>query len=249
MTISDELLIRYADGEASADDRLLVEAALAADPAVAARLAAHQGLADRVKAVFAPAEAAPVPQALLDLLNTSGPQPTDSDTTVVPLEQFRQRKVPPPASRWMGWAGMAACLAIGVMVGTQAPWGAGPGLVDRDQNARGALMAALDGQLASQPRAKGEAVRVGISFRKAGGNVCRTYAADSSAGLACREGGKWKVMVAVAQAPAQSSTSSGEFRTAGSETPPAVLEAMDGLIVGEPLDAAGEAAARKAGWR
>lgn len=248
MTITDDLLIRYADGEASADEALLVEAALAADPAVAERLAAHQRIAARVKAAFAPVQDAPVPQALLDLLNTSGPLPSESDSTVVPLEQFRSRKV--PAARGMtgslaGWAAMAACLVIGVMVGTQVPWGAGAGLVDRDQNARGALMAALDDQLASQPPAKGEAVRVGISFRKAGGNVCRTYAAETSAGLACRDGGKWKVMLAVARAPAQAS----EFRTAASETPPAVLEAMDSLIVGEPLDAAGEAAARKAGWR
>jgi hypothetical protein len=243
MTISDDILIRYADGEASADDRLLVEAALAADPAVAERLAAHQRLAARVQAAFASAAEAPVPQALLDLLNKSGPLPADSQTTVVPLNQFRGRKVP-AAPAWMAWAAMAACLVIGVMVGAQSPWSAGPGLVDRQQNARGALMAALDGQLASQP-AKGEAVRVGVSFRKAGGGICRTYTADSSAGLACRDGGKWKVMVAVAQGPA----ASNEFRTAGSETPPAVLEAMDGLIVGEPLDAAGEAAARKAGWR
>lgn len=248
MTISDDLLIRYADGETSAEEALMVEAALAADAAVAERLAAHQRVAARVKDAFAPVRDAPVPQAMLDLLNTSGPLPSESDSTVVPLEQFRARKVPAP--RWMsgslaGWAAMAACLVIGVMVGTQAPWGAGPGLIDRDQNARGALMAALDGQLASQPPAKGESVRVGVSFRKSGGGVCRTYSAQASAGLACREGGKWKVMVAVAQAPA----ATGEFRTAASEIPPVVLEAMDSLIIGEPLDATGEAAAKKAGWR
>jgi hypothetical protein len=239
MSISDEILIRYADGEASADDRLLVEAALAADPAVAERLAAHQGLAARVKAAFAPAAEAPVPPALLSLLEVPAPE---ADSKVVPLNRFRAKT--PTAPQWMAWAAMAACLVIGVMVGSQMPWGAGPGLIDRQQNARGALMAALDGQLASQPN-KGQAVRIGVSFRKAGGGVCRTYSAPGSAGLACREGGKWKVMVAVAQGPASTS----EFRTAGSETPPAVLEAMDDLIVGEPLDAAGEAAARKAGWR
>jgi hypothetical protein len=247
MTISDDILIRYADGEASTDDRLLVEAALAVDPAVAERLAAHQRLADRLKAAFAPASEAPVPQTLLDILNKTDPQSSSPESatpgsTVVSLNQFRAKKVP-AGSQWMAWTAMAATLVVGVMVGSQLPLGAGPGLIDRQQNARGALMAALDGQLASQP-AKGQAVRVGVSFRKAGGAVCRTYAADSSAGLACREDGRWKVMVAVAQA-----RPSSEFRTAGSETPSAVLDAMDSLIVGEPLDAAGEAAARKAGWR
>ena len=94
MTITDDLLIRYADGEALADEARLVEAALAADPAVAERLAAHQRIAARVKAAFAPVQEAPVPQALLDLLNTSGPLPSESDPTVVPLEQFLDRGCP-----------------------------------------------------------------------------------------------------------------------------------------------------------
>lgn len=239
MTISDEILIRYADGEASADDRLLVEAALAADPAVADRLAAHRSLAARVKTAFAPAAEQPVPQALLSLLDAPA---QEADSKVVSLNRFRAQRAPAP--QWMAWAAMAACLVIGVLVGSQMPWAAGPGLIDRQQNARGALMAALDGQLASQPD-KSQAVRIGVSFHKAGGGVCRTYSAPGSAGLACREGPKWKVMVAVAQAPAGSS----EFRTAGSEAPPAVLEAMDNLIAGDPLDAAGEKAAMKAGWR
>ena len=239
MTICDDILIRYADGEASADDRQLVEAALASDPAVAERLAAHRRLATRIQAAFVPAAETPVPDALLKLLASPS---AETDSAVAPLNRFRAKRS--VASQWMAWAAMAACLVIGVMIGAQMPWGAGPGLIDRQQNARGALMAALDGQLASQP-GKTQAVRIGVSFRKAGGGVCRTYSATGSAGLACREGGKWKVMVAVAQDSAEAS----EFRTAGSETPPAVLEAMDSLIVGDPLDAAGEAAAKEAGWR
>ena len=38
-------------------------------------------------------------------------------------------------------------------------------------------------------------------------------------------------------------------RTAGSETPASVLMAVDGLIAGEPLEAAAEKTARDKGWK
>ena len=41
----------------------------------------------------------------------------------------------------------------------------------------------------------------------------------------------------------------GDYRTAGAETPPEVLAAVEALIAGEPLDAAGERAARERGWK
>lgn len=50
-------------------------------------------------------------------------------------------------------------------------------------------------------------------------------------------------------AVAQAAGPGGEYRTAASETPPAILEAAQNLMVGEPLDAKAEAAAKKAGWR
>jgi hypothetical protein len=39
------------------------------------------------------------------------------------------------------------------------------------------------------------------------------------------------------------------YRTASSETPQAVLDAVDVMIQGAPLDAQAEAKARKAGWK
>jgi hypothetical protein len=40
----------------------------------------------------------------------------------------------------------------------------------------------------------------------------------------------------------------GAYRQAGSDLPPAVLDAIDARIAGKPLDAAGEEAARARGW-
>ena len=44
-------------------------------------------------------------------------------------------------------------------------------------------------------------------------------------------------------------SAAGEYRTAGTDTPPEVLAAVEAIIDGAPLDAASEASARAHGWR
>jgi hypothetical protein len=55
----------------------------------------------------------------------------------------------------------------------------------------------------------------------------------------------WRLRVVSAAAPAAKTA----YRTASSETPPAVMAAVDAMIAGAPLDAAGEAKAQAAGWK
>jgi len=69
---------------------------------------------------------------------------------------------------------------------------------------------------------------------------------DASSGLACREGNAWKIK-AWAESP-RDAANPGNFRTAASEDSPAVRAAVEASIDGEPLDHAGEIAARQAGW-
>jgi hypothetical protein len=87
---------------------------------------------------------------------------------------------------------------------------------------------------------------VGLTFRAADGRYCRTFQSemDQLAGLACHEDGRWAAITTTAFHPAADPA----YRTAGSETPPAVLAAVDDLIDGAPLDAAAERAARDKGW-
>ena len=112
--------------------------------------------------------------------------------------------------------------------------------------ARGVLANALDHQLASA-QTRAAPVRIGVSFRTASGDYCRTFQAPAMAGLACREGRAWSVKAAVAHA--SGGHSAGEFATAASDTPPAVTEMAESLIQGAPLDARAEAAAAARGWR
>jgi hypothetical protein len=110
-----------------------------------------------------------------------------------------------------------------------------------------ALAEALSTQL-SDDRSPSRAATAGLSFRAKTGVYCRAFAltgADGSSGLACHEANGWSIKALAQSPPAGTAT---QFRTAGSELSPAVRAAIEGSIEGEPLDHAGEIAARQAGW-
>lgn len=226
MSITDDMLMAYVDGELSEADRMKVDAAVLANPAVHERLEKHRRFRARMGGAFAEVLEEPAPERLLAAAKQSN---------VVPFPA-RPRAVP-------AWAAMAACVAIGLVVGLSVPKIGPAPTIGSDLRAHGQLAAALDKQLASA-QAQGGAVRVGLTFRSAD-SYCRTFAEKTVAGLACREGGDWKVRMAVAQEAAATS----DYRTAASEIPPQVLEAAQDLMVGEPLDAKAEAEARAKGWK
>lgn len=234
MTITDEMLMAYVDGELDADMAAAVQAAAAADAEVAARLARHRLLAGAVSGAFADVAEEPVPERLTALLVGS---------KVVSLDAARARRVTPA---WGRWGTIAAGVAAGLVVGLTLPRGEAP-LVGGDMRAKGQLASALESQLASAP-AEGALVKVGLSFRTQDQRYCRTFTVtrgDGPAGLACRDGDGWTVRMAVAREAGPA----GEYRTAASDTPAAVLEAAQAIMAGEPLDGAGEAAAKAKGWR
>jgi hypothetical protein len=223
----DERLIAYVDGELDATARAIFESEMAADPALAAEVALHRSLAGLVGAAYAPVLDENVPPRLLAM------------ASAVNDARPRWTRLGPPA-----WAAMAACLVVGVLAGRLAWPQPGP-LVARDGVlvARGELASALTTRLAAEPGV----VNVGLSFRAADGRYCRTFqsARERLAGLACRQGGAWVAEVATAFRPGPAT----DYRTAASDTPPAVLATVDRLIAGAPLDAAQERAARDRGWR
>lgn len=230
MTVTDEMLIAYADGEADAETRAVVEAAVAADPALAQRLAAHQAMRARFAKAFAGVMDEPVPQALIDRIADDG--------KVVSLPARPSR-----SARWLvggGAVAAAAFFSIWFMAG-------GPNLRSTDPYVLAnnpALRNALDTQMASDDQ-NGLPVRIGVSFRSGDGSYCRTYLqnTDGRAGLACRTSKGWREVVAVA-----TDSRNTEYRTAAA-MPPQVAKTMEALISGEPLDAKAEQAARDRGWR
>jgi hypothetical protein len=112
--------------------------------------------------------------------------------------------------------------------------------------ARGTLARSLSEDLAAEPG--DDLIRVGISFRDRSGGYCRTFTAAQGAGmagLACREVDDWRVILVT---ESQLSREATPYRMAAGAVPPEVLRAVEARIAGEPLDAAGETAARARGW-
>jgi Putative zinc-finger len=249
MTISDEMLMAYADGELDAASRARVEAAMQEDPEIGKRVARHRALRETMQGAFSGVLNEPVPERLIQAARGQTAAPKSA---VVDLSAAREaaRRKNSAALRWQP-AAIAASLLLGLGLGFLA-WhgsggliqpGAGGGLV-----ASAALAEALSTQL-SDDRSQVSVAVAGLSFRDKSGDYCRTFSLTGSAaslGLACREGTDWKIK-ALAQAP-HGAANPGNFRTAGSEDSPVIRAAVEASIEGEPLDHAGEIAARQAGW-
>lgn len=218
-----ERVMAYVDGELAPSARRAFEAEMAADPALAADVAAHRALAASLAAAYDPVLHEPVP-------------PTLELAAQVANDRAPGRPV-------LTWAAMAASLVVGVLAGRFALIPEPAVAVGAEVPAKVELARALDRQLGSESGV----VRIGLTFRDAGGRYCRTFqsAPDRLAGLACRQGERWRVETATAWSP----TAEPQYRAAASATPPEVLAAVDRTLAGEAFDAAREKAARDAGWR
>lgn len=260
MTFSDDILMAYADGELDPAERAAIERAMQADPAIAAAVARHRTLRDDVAAAFADILAEPVPARLQPpraqtQAPAQAPAQAPPPANVASLAAAREAKDARAAHEarrrwsWPEWGALAAMLVVGVLVGKLTPGGAPPAIAGSGNQvvAQGELAAALDRQVGGSGGNGGNAaaVRIGVSFAARDGRYCRGFVMGSSAGLACRDGDRWRIPVLAEAEP----ESAGGYRQAGSALPAAVLDAIDARIAGKPLDAAGEAAAKARGWR
>jgi hypothetical protein len=252
MTISDETLMAYADGELDAAARAAVESAMREDPQIEKRIAAHRTLRRKVQAAYSAELSEAIPERLLTAASgaasTQGSNVVNLQAARTAMERGKSRAPPPP--QWRTAGTIAASLIAGVGLGffmwghTESPLmrSAGGALV-----ARGQLAKALSNQLAAD-QSRSSAVQIGVSFRAKSGDYCRTFAlsgAVSPSGLACRHGDQWQVQ-ALTQEPG--TVGGSDYRTAGSAMSVTILKSVEEQISGEPLDQAGERAARQRGW-
>ena len=243
MTYSDETLMAYVDRELDPASTAGIDAAIARDPELAARVERQRKLRAAVHAAFEPILQEPMPKRLLDAA---------SGTTPV-TRPARAR----PRWTWFEWSAMAASVVLGVLIGgtlivdsRRAPavdagvhW-----VAERGQLvARGTLARALSEQLASNQKLDAS-VRIGLTFLSKDGEYCRTFTLEqgSAAGLACSSAGEWRIPLI---AHADRAGSSGAYQTAAAQLPPAVLREVDERIQGTSLDAPEERAAQQRGWK
>lgn len=233
----DETLMRRVDGELTPEQGAAIDAAAAADPVLAERLAALRSLRTLTREAF-PAEVDPRDAALAALIAGAAPARGPSWA-----DRLKAAFAPSLLPVW--GAGAAAAFVLGLMVGgpdRQAGFVVGP----QGQIADANLVRVLDQRLAGQG-ADSQGRAVGLTFRDNEGRWCRTFSAGDAgvAGLACRADDRWAV-----QALAPFSASGPDaIRTASADIPAAVLAAVDAAQAGDVLDAAAETQARDGGWR
>lgn len=252
MKFSDDLLIAYIHGELAEPARAAVERAMHADPLLAARISQHRressGRSAGRSHIF----------SVSNGHDGGGRQqraPPPGGAKVVHLDAVRPGRAahppPPRAARpdWTPrhWLALGAALVLGA-VGGALGWQElrpDPDLVVLEASdgalvAQGRLVDALGGQLAS-PGPSETGVRIGVTFVSKDGSYCRSFVVDTTAGLACRGGGRWTV-------PVLAQPQAGTAWLDGRTLPPAVQAAIDARIVGATLDPAAERAAQQRGW-
>lgn len=238
MTFSEEDLMAYADGELDDTKRQQIRDAINRDPEIARRVASHQALKDSLRKGFDPVLQEPVPDRLL----TAARSPSSaSKSNVVPL---RGHKVATrPQSRWFALAASFILGALALQFGGRLL--RSNSITERDGQmlAAGNLREALSNQLAAS-QTQSSAVQIGVSFLSRDGHYCRTFQLHELGGLACNEGGNWKLEVLARE----NHTGNAQYRPAASSLPPAVVQAVTDSISGEPLDAKEETSARAEKW-
>ncbi len=276
MTLTDEMLMAYVDGELDDEARAAVERAMAGDAEIARRIADQQSLRRKLSAAYDPVLAEPVPDRLIAAARTAPAEASRSN--VIPLRGRR----PALARRWSmrEWTAIAASLILGALVSAlvlrsfeETPvLSRGGRLV-----AGGALAASLSTQLASR-QAPDAPVAIGVTFIAKSGDYCRTFvlradSVPSGNGMLRGNGMPHEGNMPRGQSAARGESglaglachdhgawqiealarseppSGGAYRQASSSMPPAVLDAVSAEMAGEPLDARAEAAARAQGWK
>jgi hypothetical protein len=248
--IADELLSAWLDNELSQTERARVDAALAAQPALAARLQQlrlaneltrrHAGAIDQVPL-------RPALQALLAAAPEARPATSaaaNAGAVILPLRTrlMRQWQQLSPAQG-------SLALAASLLLATVLTFGVLQRNSDSAQDGF-AMHAALLEQVAS-----GDTLQIGatslsprFSFRATDGNWCRVYRVDeanqSLDNIACREGDAWTLQVSVPAAPQDAGVYVPASSAAGS-----LDEELDRLMQGAPLALDTEARLLREGWQ
>jgi hypothetical protein len=240
--VEDEKFFAWLDGELPPDEATRVEAEVAADPALSRRAEEHRAMAAGLRRAFASVASAPVPDRIAAVVH-----PRKSN--VVDLARVREVREARRTPLWAQIGALAATLAVGIFTGnllTGGILGGGPTGPIASEGGRLVASADLEGalytQLASAPADSGP--RIGLTFRDKTGAICRTFQDDNSSGLACREGGDWRIRGLFQAAEGQGS----DYRMAAGADP-RLMDMVEESMAGEPFDGNQEKVAQAREWR
>jgi hypothetical protein len=238
MMTDDPEFFAWLDGELDGPAAAAMAAKVAGDPELSKLAEQHRALGATLRGAFDPIAAAPVPAALKEAARPKA--------EVIDFGAVREAR---RARFGGGWgrqaAAMAASLVVGLLAGRTLlvqPSVAPVKVAGGQLVAASALKNSLSTGLASAPSATGP--RIVLTFRDHGGAICRSFVDGAASGLACRDGQDWRLRGLFQGAEGQG----GTYRMAAGPDP-ALAALVDSAMAGDPLDAAGEAAAKAKGWR
>ena len=199
--VPDELIMAYADGQVSPEERAWLESILAVDQAVRTRLDVYVATGPGQFSAFDAMLTAPIPERLIAAVNGT----RTAAQAAAPRRSLLDR-IFPNGFGLMPAVGYAAALALGVGIGSamlSSPNTKAPLIVaDREGFiASGELQVALDTQVSGDKKRVSEGdIRPVLTVRDGDGRVCRHYEIvqrrKGPQGLACRErDGKWRITV------------------------------------------------------
>ena len=240
--ITQEQIAAFADDQLEGDEKAQVEAAIAADPELAAKVAGHRALKAQLAGHYAPIVDQPVPEHLAAMLKPAREEAPSENVgegaDVVSFAKERQKRgLAPTLRRWAPIAGPA--FAASLVLALFQPWQTSPlleGYADPE------LANALDTQLAATQAADAP-TRMLLRFENEAGEFCRAYQSGSEGGIACRDASGWEIEQQFALEESQAT----EFRQAGSLGD--VMAAAQAMAPDGALDAQAEAEAKEQGWR
>ena len=263
----DEMLMAYADNELLPRDRALLDARLADDADLKARLEPFIATGSSLSTFFDEPLHEPVPARLIEAISaiptpraSNAPRVQDKRNDAGWLETIGSF-IFPRAPQFASAFGLAALLTVGGvagwMLGRDSGTGKPPSLValhNGELVASGALLAALETtpSRAMTADVPGSGVSPLQSFRNRDGSFCREYRAGGQegqmfSGVACRKsGGAWRVAAHV-ETPQAVAKDDG-YRTASGPGAEELNAVIDSLIQGDVLGTEDEAAAIARKW-
>lgn len=254
--ITEEMLMAYADGELSQNERRRVEAYLVANPAAAKRVADFVRSGRALARMFDAPMHEPVPARLLAAVLSTPPTAVRPVGAVSIASRLRALFQPMLAgsSSWPAWAGVSCGLLVAGAVG----WGLSPAAVPPSAavNASAELRGVLEHGAMGATQSIGtgssaSAVTPVLTFLSQSGSYCRQYdrslaAGGRVSGVGCRQtSGEWYIEI---EAAAASGSGSG-YKVAGRAAAPAVEATVNRLIRGVVLGPQEETQLIGTGWQ
>ena len=238
--ISDELLMAYADGELSLDDRQHVDAYLATNADGQARVDAFVESGRVLAQLFDQPMREPVPARLLEtVLGPFESDNSDRASTVVPFPGRPRPLLKKMQLADLVWPAVAAC---GLIVAGAIGWNFSqtPAQPAAGTMASHELQRVLEGTPSGTTQRLGTiAIKPLLTFLSQTGSFCRQYELEESSGqkntgIGCRQKtGDWRIELETPSGSAGNSR--GAIAPAGRAPSPAIDTTVDRLIKGDVL--------------